>query len=326
MSVSFPTDAASSAQSSAAGTYAIGIDIGGTKIAAGLVHSDAPTEVRGLRTTATPRADAGTPPGPILDATAELITALISDLDGGIPGTPSANLVIGIGAPGVIDPARGVVVDSGPTMPDWAGADIVNGIATRTGITPAVHNDVRVMGLGETLHGAGENFGSVLFASFGTGVGGAIVRSGQLSPSPHFTAGELRYLSVAYPDGDFGSIEELASGPALTRRFLSAHPGVDQTLNLREIFRQYPDDAREFCHQHMLCAGRGLAELASIIDVEAVIIGGGIGNLGEIILDPLRQGFREAAAAPLANIPVLQAQLGTDAPIVGAAALARNAS
>ncbi|GGG74882.1 ROK family protein [Corynebacterium pelargi] len=288
--------------------HAIGIDIGGTKIAGGIVAEQPTTVVRHVK--------APTPKEQVIDQVIACIAELIAEYDAPISS-------IGIGAPGVIDPVAGTVVAAGPTMPTWAGTNIRDAVAAAfPDIAVAVHNDVRVMGLGEALYGAGRGYQSALFLSLGTGVGGAILRDGNLLASPHYTAGELRCLLGRLPNGQATTIEALAAGPGLEQAY--AQRTGEHGLDLRQVMRRYHSgdaQAYEVIDTHLHALGQAISGFVAAIDVEVLVLGGGVGNIGAPILDPFIRGFRSGGIAPSNTIPVHQAQLGTDAPIIGAAAL-----
>lgn len=290
-----------------------GIDIGGTKIAAALIDPATPTTLAFRTKVATPRRQ-------VMSTVLGIVQTLANEAE--LRGGHLA--LVGVGAPGVIDPDAGTVVSAGPTMPGWAGTEIARQIREAFALPVAVHNDVRVMGLGEATYGAGRRFDHVLFLSLGTGVGGAFVRSGHLAPSPHFTAGEIRGLIGRDPWGNATPVEDFASGPGIARCFLK-ETGLD--LGLPEIMPRLVDGdpaARSLIHRAMTGLGEALAGLASAVDVDAIIVGGGVGTLGEPILSPLIQSFRQYALPPVNTIPIIQAELGTAAPLVGAAHLAAS--
>ncbi|AZA09989.1 ROK family protein [Corynebacterium pseudopelargi] len=288
--------------------HSIGIDIGGTKIAGGIVAEQPTTILR--------RVQAPTPKEQVIEQVVECIAELINAHDEPIGS-------IGIGAPGVVDPHSGKVISAGPTMPTWAGTDIRCAVAAAFPNTAiAIHNDVRVMGLGEALYGAGRGYQSALFLSLGTGVGGAIVRNGHLLDSPHHTAGELRCLFGRLPNGQAATIESFAAGPGLTLAYEQA--AGEQGLDLREVMRRYHRGdalAYEVIDTHLFALGEAISGFVAAIDVEVLVLGGGVGNIGAPILDPFTRGIRSGGIAPSNTIAVHQAQLGTDAPIIGAAAL-----
>ena len=130
-------------------------------------------------------------------------------------------LALGVGAPGVIDRAAGRVVSATDVLPDWVGADVGSELERLCGCPVVVDNDVRMMAVGEALHGAGKAHGEALYVSVGTGVGGAIWRDGEVVRGPHSTAGEIAHLLVpaqgAVPCGcgRRDHVEAAASGPAI---------------------------------------------------------------------------------------------------------------
>lgn len=292
-------------------TARIGVDIGGTKIAAGIITDSDPTTVIEYRRRPTPTTN-------VIDEVAGVIQELID-------ASPTAVSSIGIGAPGVIDPIAGEVVSSGPTMQGWAGTKIADTLRGQFQLPIAVHNDVRVMGLGESVYGAGRDFGNVLFVSLGTGVGGALVRDGELVASPHFTAGELRSLWGRLPDGSAALLESFASGPGLASCY-NAH-AENQAADLHEIMSRYhagEEYARDVIEEHLFACGVAIGGFISAIDIDAVIVGGGVGTIGDAIIMPFARGVKEGAIPPINEVPVIQAQLGTHAPIVGAAYLGKT--
>ncbi|QTH59393.1 ROK family protein [Corynebacterium hindlerae] len=290
------------------------IDIGGTKIAYGLVDAATPTTVTAVGRTPTPKCDV-----------METVVTVVQELQRQAQLRGVSIDAIGVGAPGVIDPVAGTVVSSGPTMSGWAGTDIAAALTAHFPVPVGIHNDVRIMGLGEAVYGAGQGFSNILFVSLGTGVGGALVRGGRLLDSPHHTAGELRGIIGRGPDDKACSVEDFASGPGLARSY-NTQTGL--VLALPEIMQRYhagEDTARAVIDHNMFALGEALAGFASAVDVDALIIGGGVGTIGAPILTPLTEGFRRHALHPVDTIPILPAQLGTNAPLVGAGYLAHLA-
>ncbi|MEW2352310.1 ROK family protein [Spirillospora sp. NPDC029432] len=269
------------------GLYAA-LDIGGTKIAAALADGDG-TVLRRARVP-TPRGG-GTA---VLDAAARL-------LDGFAAEDVAA---IGVGAPGVVDPA-GRVVSATDVLPGWAGTPVREALAERTGLPVAVVNDVRAMAYGEARAGAGAAFRRVLHVSVGTGVGGALTTAGELERGAHGTAGELAHLLVPERGpvpcgcGRRDHLEAVAAGPAIAATGDPAGAGG--------------------------VLGRALAGLLAVLDPDAVVLGGGVAQIGAPFLDAVTAAFRAEALPPLRALPILPAALGTDAPLVGAALLAKRA-
>ncbi|WP_254716687.1 ROK family protein [Actinomadura sp. WMMB 499] len=210
-----------------------------------------------------------------------------------------------MGAPGVVDPETGRVVAATDVLPGWSGTPVRDTLAGLTGLPVAVANDVRAMGLGEARRGAGAGFHRVLHVSVGTGVGGALTTGGRLDAGAHGTAGELAHLLVPERGpvpcgcGRHDHLEAAVSGPAIAA---TGDPGRAGAL-----------------------LGRALAGLLAVLDPDAVVVGGGVAQLGAPFLGAVAATFRAEALPPLRDVPILAARLGTDAPLVGAALLAKSA-
>lgn len=291
----------------------IGVDIGGTKIAAALVDDDG--HVMDRRHRATPRSGGAA----VLDAVTDLVAAF-----------PQAE-GIGVGSPGVIDPRTGTVVAATAVLPGWSGTTVGTELTRRTGLPAAVDNDVRAMARGEATHGAGAAYQDALFVSVGTGVGGAVMRNRRLEEGTHGTTGEIAHLLVptAGPHrcgcGRQDHLEAMASGPAIAAayRLQTGHGHVDlPDIALRA--RTGDNIAAEVIATTAVLLGRVLAGLVCALDLQVVVLGGGVAQIGRPFVDPLAAAFREELALPLTDVAIRPAALGTDAALVGAAMLARS--
>ncbi|WP_346044171.1 ROK family protein [Actinomadura chokoriensis] len=262
------------------------LDIGGTKIAAALVDADGTVQWRGRA--ATPRTG-----GDGVVAAAARLLAEAGD---------APVRALGVGAPGVIDQETGRVVSATEVLPGWAGTPVRDALAERTGLPVAVVNDVRAMAYGEARDGAGAGHHRVLHVSVGTGVGGALTTGGRLEHGAHGTAGEIAHLLVPERGpvpcgcGRRDHLEAVVSGPAIEAAGDAPHAGS--------------------------VLGRALAGLLAVLDPDAVVIGGGVAQIGAPFLDAVTAAFRAEALPPLRATPIVPARLGTDAPLVGAARLA----
>lgn len=292
----------------------IGVDIGGTKIAAGVVDGDGRILARYRRDT--PRTGSG----------ADVMTEVV-DLIGEILATHRSS-AIGLGAKGVIDAVNGVVLQDGDTLPGWGGTDVAGPVRSATDLPVAVDNDVRVTALGEASHGAGVGFDRLLVASIGTGVGGGLVFGGEIVRGAHGTAGEIAHLLVPGPGalpcgcGRLDHLEALVAGPAIAAEYgrRTGRTGVRLT-EVAELMRAGDAVAARTIEDAGRVLGEALAGLATAIDVDAILIGGGVAQIGDEFFNPARAGFVDAVLEPLKRIPVLPAALGNDAPLVGAAEL-----
>ncbi|MDO4928789.1 MAG: ROK family protein [Corynebacterium sp.] len=298
----------------------VAIDIGGTKIAAGFSTPGFPEIfARSIRRT---------PEENVLDAVIAAVHETVTAArEGGYEP-----ISIGIGAPGVIDAQQGQVVAAGPTMPGWAGTSIAAEVVGATGLPVAVHNDVRLMGLGEARFGSAQDYDRILFVSLGTGVGGALIYAGHLQEGAHATAGELRSIVAADIHGQASVLEDVLSGPGIAASYNAERDmqgrgdgcatGNTADLGLRAIMQRYhagEELARCVVHDSCFVGGKALGGFASAIDVDAIIVGGGVGTIGPEIIAPLTKGIHAGALASMKQVPVRVASLGTAAPLFGAA-------
>ncbi|MDO5676140.1 MAG: ROK family protein [Propionibacteriaceae bacterium] len=297
-------------------SYAVGVDLGGTKTAVSLVSSDG---VLGEVVSApTPAAEGG---AAVLDVVADLVRQVAADDVVGL----------GIGTAGVVDSRAGRIISSTDTFRDWVGTDVVSGLRERLGWGGerriAVLNDVDAHAVGEFRFGAAQGLDSLLMVAVGTGVGGALVLDGKLRTGAHSVAGEMGHVptpgaeALRCPCGRLGHLEAIAAGPAIERQYVAA--GGDSASG-RQIMERaaggHDDDALAVVQAAAVALGKAIAGLVTVVDPAAVVIGGGVADAGPVWWTPLRDTIRAELIPVLADIPVLKAQLGNSAALVGAAA------
>ena len=307
-----------------------GIDIGGTKIAAAVVDEEGTILER--RRVDSPAEDP--------DAIEDLIVELVADL-----GERHEIAAVGIGAAGYVDSARAVVMFA-PNVA-WRDADLRARIEGRTGLDVVVENDANAAAWGEFIVGAGRDADDLLLVTVGTGVGGGIVASGALYRGAFGVAAEIGHLRVV-PDGELcgcgnrGCLEQYASGRALVRRTHEEAADDPAAAALLERAGGRVEDitgamvtaaAQE--HDPFAIArlaelgrwlGEGIASLCTVLDPSVVVVGGGVSDAGELLLDPARKAF-EAQMVGKGHRPmvsIVPARLGNDAGVIGAADLARR--
>jgi glucokinase len=303
---------------------AIGIDIGGTKIAGLLVDEEGAVHERVERKT----------PAEDVEATMERIYSVGAELASGA-------IAIGIGAAGMVDFGGGVMRWA-PNLA-WREVAIRDLVSDRVGLPCLLDNDANTAGWGEFRFGAAREYDeSVLMVTVGTGIGGAIIAGGRLYRGAHGFAAEIGHVIVE-PDGpqcgcgNRGCWEQVASGRALDRLGAAA-ADKDRTILISRLAAGNPVTGRyvaDAARQGDAVAagifeevgrrlGQGIAGLVNVLDPEAVVIGGGVAEEGDLILEPTRRSFTEAVEAPehRPEVPILQATLGNDAGAIGAAALA----
>ncbi len=311
----------------------IGVDIGGTKILAGAVTEDG--EIVKTARRDTPHSDATA----VLDLVAEVVTELARAVDAPIDG-------VGLGVAGPVDASRSHVYFA-PNL-RWSQVPARALLEAATGLPVVVENDGNVAAWGEYRFGAGRGSGDLVLVTVGTGIGGGIVLGGRLFRGAHGAAGEIGHAN-AVPNGipcgcgRNGCIEQYASGNALVReaRALAAErrpeaaillslgdgtPEGVQGVHVTEAARAGDPVAIEAFEIVGTWLGRGLADLAAILDPDVFVIGGGVSVAGELLLASARRTLNSKlvglATRPAPVIKV--AELLNEAGLVGAADLARD--
>jgi len=309
--------------------HGIGVDIGGTKIAAGLVATDG----RIVRADSEPTPDDATG---IAAVVATLVDRLLDD-DVEVGG-------IGIGAAGFVDVDRATVTFA-PNI-DWIDEPLAEAVGKLVDLPVVVENDANAAAWGEYRFGAGEDTDDLLFVTVGTGVGGGIVQRGMVVRGGFGAAAEIGHLRVV-PDGllcgcgQHGCLEQYASGRALVRdarsRAESKDPQAEPLLAVAGdaegitgqmvtgLAQQGDPMCVDLLHDVGQWLGEGLATLAAVLDPSVIAIGGGVADAGDLLLDPVRSAFEEHLPArehrKIAELRL--AALGNEAGIIGAADLAR---
>lgn len=302
---------------------AIGIDIGGTKVAALRMAEDG--DVLDRRERPTPADDVA--------ATVETVSDLAAEL------AAAGGEAIGVGAAGMVDFAAGVLRYA-PNLA-WREVPLRDLLSERTGLPCVVDNDANVAAWGEYRFGAARGYRHVLAVTVGTGIGGGIVADGELLRGAHGFAAEIGHIIVE-PDGppcgcgNRGCWEQVASGRALGRlaraeverepagRIAALARGAEASgRHVSEAAREGDPAAAVIFATVGRRLGEGIAGLVNILDPEVVIVGGGVAEEGAVLLEPAREAFLDAVEAPehRPEVPILAATLGNDAGAIGAAAL-----
>lgn len=307
--------------------YAVGVDLGGTKTAAGVV-SDA-GEVLFTDTIPTLNRSGGET---ILDATAALITGLTTR--GAAAGITVSG--VGVGSAGVIDAARGVVVSATDAISGWAGTALTAGLAARLGLPASsvlAVNDVHAHALGEAWTGAAAGTSSSLLVAFGTGVGGGFILDGKPALGHRYAGGHVGHFASPYAShdaqplscvcGGSGHVEAIASGPAIAEAYYRAG-GLESAPDARAVFAlaaQGDTTAAVTISTAAAAAGQAVGGLGNVFDPEVIVVSGGLADAGPGWWQPMERALRDELLPALANLPVLPAALGNAAAMVGAARL-----
>ena len=314
---------------------AIGIDIGGTKVAGGVVDVDGNVIYRARRDTPARSKSPAVVEGTIVEVVTELI-----QIAG--PGTVAA---VGIGAAGFVAADRATVVFA-PHL-SWRHEPLQEALQKRVSVPIFVDNDANAAVWAEWKFGAAQGQTHVMMITLGTGIGGGILINGQVQRGRFGIAGEFGHMQVVPGGhrcecGNRGCWEQYASGNALVREarslfsanspiasdLLDSVEGVVGNLSgplITQAARDGDPTARELLAEIGNWLGVGIANLAAAFDPGMFVIGGGVSAAGELLLASARETFRRQLAGrgyrPEAGIVV--AQLGNDAGLIGAADLAR---
>jgi glucokinase len=303
----------------------LGIDIGGTKIEGGLVDAESGSVLLQERTP-TLASEGG---AAILNCAIILAQQMIGAAEKIGAPIPSA---VGIGAGGQIDARTGIVLSATELLPGWAGTQLKDAFEEALQIPAAADNDVNALAMGESRFGAGRNLDNLVYLAIGTGLGGAFLSGGKLHQSHFGVSGELGHL-ILFPDGlpctcgGYGCWEQYVSGPALLRYFHDF--GGDISIQEGEPLGQMAQQDRSGPAARAIRAvaeslGIGLISVVNIFGPDRVVLGGGMMALNNLILEPARKIVQERAMPAVRNVPILPAELGAHASIVGAATLAHS--
>jgi glucokinase len=312
-------------------TLAIGVDVGGTKVAAGVVDEYGQIIAQLRRST-----PAASPPR-TEQTIADVVTELLASYE---------VAAIGLGAAGFVDSDRATMLFA-PNLA-WRQEPLKQRVEERLGRTVVVENDANASAWAEARFGAARGYRDVMLVAVGTGIGAAIIIDGALYRGRWGIAGEPGHFRVV-PDGRLcgcgnrGCWEQYSSGSALVAearefarrtpegaiRLLQLGGGTPEGISGPEVTQAATegDPAALRCFQTVGgWLGQGLADLAAILDPACFVIGGGVSEAGDLLLDPARAAFERALTGrgyrPYADIRA--AQLGEDAGMVGAADLARQ--
>ncbi len=315
--------------------FIMGIDIGGTKIAGGLVTSKG----RLLKSVVVPTlADKGfkASSGQVF----RLIERLVRVAGGG------KNLKgIGICAPGPLNPKIGVVLTP-PNLPGWRNVPLAKLVQNHFGVPTLVENDANAAGLAEVLWGAATNYRDIFYVTVSTGIGTGIIIDRKIYHGKNGVAGEGGHVSVD-PRGSFlcgcgtrGCIEALASGPAMARRariLLEQEPKAPTLLrrmsrgDLTRINPKMIADAasrgdglaQKVLDEEGFYLGVWLGGMVSLLDPEAIVIGGGVSQIGRPLFAKIRETLPHYTINRnfVSSLPLLPARLQKDVGIHGAASL-----
>ncbi|MGQ0792906.1 MAG: ROK family protein [Deltaproteobacteria bacterium] len=311
---------------------AIGIDVGGTNLRGGLISQSGEM----LKRLSLPsEAGAG-------------IEAVIGNLKSVISALKSGGVDIvgaGLGVPGIIDTQSGILTQA-PNISSVKNYPLRAALERELGgeFPIFIENDATAAALGEWKFGAGAGFSSLIVITLGTGVGGGMVLGGRVWRGRDGMAGEIGHTTIHRYGarcncGNFGCLESYASANAVRRMAGEIIENHSLNTSLREYLAGAPaeripeivaqaarlgDNSALWIWQEVGEAlGIALANIANLLNIEAAIIGGGLSNASELFIDYARAVVkRRGLSAPVARLAILKSELGDDAGIIGAGALA----
>ncbi|MFQ6019308.1 MAG: ROK family protein [Dehalococcoidia bacterium] len=301
------------------------IDLGGTKILS--LVADAEGNVYGHDKRPTLTADG-------LEA---VLGRMTDSLDAAIAaaGLKRGDLAAaGVGSPGAVDVARGIVAGA-PQLPGWRDVHLRDLMEERLGLPVALENDATAAALGEHTFGGGRGSRHMLYLTVSTGIGGGIIIDGELYLGKSGSAGELGHIILdpdgpPCPCGTRGHLEAFSSGSAIAcrgRELLSrgeapvlARLAQAEGAVTAEMVYRAAQEGDEACKRAFQEAGRylgiALASFVNIFDPEVILIGGGVAQVGDLLMEPARQQMeRLAMGRPLRDVRLGLSELG---PLVGA--------
>ena len=314
--------------------YIAGIDIGATSLDIALADVSGSILQRCSEPT-----DVKLPPEAVFGRCSELLLELIRRQG----GTPEQMLGIGVGVPGPVDFARGVLV-APPLMPEWENFPIRDFFKKTFHSTfVVVDNDVNIMALGEQRAGDGTGVDHFIFVKIGTGIGAGIISNGKLHRGSDGSAGDIGHICVDKEGplcacGNKGCLEAMAAGPAITSKALEAARNGSSSL-LRQVQEANggflrPEDVNAACREGDQAAldiiresgkmiGDVLASLVNFFNPSHIFIGGGIANFGNHLLIAIKRAVLRCSL-PLATsgLDIVFSRMGSNAGVLGAIMLA----
>ncbi|HLE78012.1 MAG TPA: ROK family protein [bacterium] len=313
-------------------TYAIGVDLGGTKILTAVVADDGGVLARDR--VATPQDG----PDSVVEAVAKTVDAVVA-----AAGLARTALVgVGVGAPGPLNAQTGVVFQP-PNLTGWHDVPFGPMLTERLRLPVGLANDANAAALGEWRFGAGRGIDDLVYLTISTGIGGGIIIGGTLLEGVSGTAGEIGHMTIDVNGprcvcGNTGCLEVLAAGPAIARAAQAAvTAGTPSTLLDRAGGKVERITARvvaaaaaagdalaaDVFRRAATYVGVGVANLLNLLNPAMVIVGGGVSQAGDLLLEPIRVTARARAfERPARDARIVLAQLGDNVGAVGAAAVA----
>lgn len=308
---------------------AIGVDIGGTNIKAGIIDSQGNVILKKNRPTEAQKGGQVVLKN-IIKIVSELINKNNSD---------KKIISIGIGSPGLVDHEMGGVKGGAKNLPGWEGIPFKVEISKKFSVPTFIDNDANMVTLGEFHFGAGCGAKNIVCLTLGTGIGGGIIKDGQLFRGTGNYAGEIGHMSISMEGpkcncGSYGCLEAYASARAIVARTIATIKKGQETLitelvenDLSKITAQMITEAAKkgdsLCSEIVKETGKylgvGIANLINLLNPELVILAGGVAQAGDILLNPIIHTAQQYSLNYAFNeVKIVTGKLRDEAGIIGA--------
>lgn len=315
--------------------FVVGVDLGGTKISAGAMSADGSREI-GTHTELT-RAEQGA--DAVVARIAGMIHTVIEQTIAETGATRDEFLGVGIGSPGPLDRAKGIVIIT-PNL-GWQNFPLRDRVSEATGLPATLDNDANCATLGEWWVGAAKGGRNVIGLTIGTGIGGGLILNGELYHGSSDVAGEVGHTTIDSTGrrcrcGNYGCLEAYASGPAIAERAREALAGGEGSLlskmaggdlsritaqHVYEASKEGDEVARAVVRETARFIGIGVANLLNIFNPDVVVLAGGVTQAGDDLFAPMRAEVQRRAFKPAVDAcRIVPGMLGSSAGVIGAVA------
>ena len=305
--------------------YVVGVDLGGTKIYTALVDLEGNIIKEKVVETLAAEGDQA------------VLGRIIDTIDYVIEGTDKDLIkAIGIGSPGPLDSKRGIIIET-PNLP-FKNFELVKNIKEKFDLPTYLDNDANAATLGEHMFGAGKGTENMIYMTVSTGIGGGAILNGKLYRGSTGNALEIGHTTISREGarcgcGNMGCAESLASGTAIGRKAKEAvNTNVETALkkydnvSSKEVFIEAANGdvvAKDILNTSLTYLGIAVANVISSFDPEKVVIGGGVINGGDIVLETVKEEVSKRCMRTFVDFcSIEKAKLGGQAGVLGAAALA----